>query len=511
MSLLPIDDALISSIVNNRNHVATASHHELIDILTQLEDDQSLYESQLMYFDSVSSMYHEEIIAAGRKMAEKVRIFANHGYSSELLPTFMATVVNAIKDYMRILAPPKVAFCPCLKPSRKGYLYQSWFFVILIAMLSVTFECEAVVLEYCGQRSLLESLHFVDYIHRMINIQNDIREISNRNTEHARESVRIELLRAIETVGRYLLLFNSDTSELMSRCHSRLESFAELLAAPAEWSIARHTLTKVIISLQQIMNSASEISLKKSTDSIATLNTLGTELGRAWSIQVVTLTAIESQTYMPALREHLKTTIRANEERHHNSHLTIVEAKRRWTDTKFQSAPRPLQVVKDIYESTETNEVMNLSQNLKKSYEVSHPPSPLPSPFSFEKTTYLNGRRNDSIDCINDNSNSNGCSNSNSNSNSNNILDKNKINDLKSDMKSNGNIIEFYPTIADNKVKAIDQKLNNEDITINVSKDSHAENNSNYQNLKNDGNVMSNNRPKTDKKGNNYQIIEDNS
>lgn len=503
MSLLPIDDALISSIVNNRNHVATASHHELIDILTQLEDDQSLYESQLMYYDSVSSMYHEEIIAAGRKMAEKVRIFANHGYSSELLPTFMATVVNAIKDYMRIMAPPKVAFCPCLKPSRKGYLYQSWFFVILIAMLSVTFECEAVVLEYCGQRSLLESLHFVDYIHRMINIQNDIREISNRNTEHARESVRIELLRAIETVGRYLLLFNSDTSELMSKSHSRLESFAELLAAPAEWSIARHTLTKVIISLQQIMNSVSEISLKKSTDSIATLNTLATELGRAWSIQVGTLTAIESQTYMPALREHLKTTIRANEERHHNSHLTIVEAKRRWTDTKFQSAPRPVQVAKDFHENAETPETMNLSQSLKKSYDVSHSssPLPLPSPFSFEKTTYLNGRRNDLLDCGNNDSNSN---------NSNN-LDKHKINDIKSDMKSNGNMIEFCPTIADNKSKAIDEEIHNKNIIAQVSKDNQVENNNDYNNLKNDGNVMSKNRPKSDKKGNNYQIIEDNS
>ena len=508
MSLLPIDDALISSIVNNRNHVATASHHELIDILTQLEDDQSLYESQLMYYDSVSSMYHEEIIAAGRKMAEKVRIFANHGYSSELLPTFMATVVNAIKDYMRIMAPPKVAFCPCLKPSRKGYLYQSWFFVILIAMLSVTFECEAVVLEYCGQRSLLESLHFIDYIHRMINIQNDIREISNRNTEHARESVRIELLRAIETVGRYLLLFNSDTSELMSKSHSRLESFAELLAAPAEWSIARHTLTKVIISLQQIMNSASKISLKKSTDSIATLNTLATELGRAWSIQVGTLTAIESQTYMPALREHLKTTIRANEERHHNSHLTIVEAKRRWTDTKFQSAPRPVQV--DFHENAETLETMNLSQNLKKSYDVSHSPSPLPSPspFSFEKTTYLNGHRNDLFDCGNSNSNN---------------LDKNKMNDIKSDMKSNmksdmkgdlqsnGNMIEFVPTIADDKTKAIDEETCTEDITVHVSKGNQVENNNDYNNLKNDGNVMSKNRPKPDKKGNSYQIIEDNS
>ena len=426
-------------------------------------------------------MYHQDFIAAGRKMAEKVRLFADHGYSSDLQPAFMASVFNTMKDYMNLMSPPKLRWCPCLKPARTGILYQALFLMILASMFSVTFECEAVVIEYCCQRSLLESLHFVDYTHRMINIQNEIREISKRSTEQLRESVRIELLRAIETVERYLLLFNTDTAELMSKSYTKLESFAELLAAPAEWNIARYTQTKVIASLQVIMNEVSEISLKRSNDSIATLNTLAAELGTAWNAEVIALSTLEAQFFYPSLRQYLQNIIRGNEERHNNSHLTILEAKRRWTTTKFQSVPRPIIASKELEFDDNKDDfgTANRSQNLKIARNS------LISPFTVEKTTYTKCEKNNLIDRSN-HAHNNG-------------------NTTANDM------IKFYPTILDStKELKIEGNLKKNAAFI-VTEDDNEGNKKYDHSVNNEGNIPLNYHFNSDKKGNNYHVIEDNS
>lgn len=469
-------DEMVGYVLSRRLRVGTTSHEELIDVLSQLEDDQSLYEAQVSYYDSVSSMYHLEIIAAGRKMAEKVRLFADHGYTSDLQPAFMVLVVNAMKDYMNIMSPKKIKWCPCLKPARRGFLYEALFFVILTTTLSIAFECEAVVIEFCGQRSLLESLHFVDYIHRMTSIQNDIKEISERNNEQSRESVRIRLLRVIEAVGRYLQLFSSDTLVLMSLSHSKLESLAELLAAPADWNIAKHLLIKAISALQQIMNAVSDISLKKSNDSIATLDSLSGELGRAWNSQIASLTAIEAQIYILPVRENLTNTIRGNEDRHNNCNLTLIEAKRRWTETKYQSVPRP------VLTSTGIDGNSDVSRNEKKASNT------FISPFTVEKKTYSSStKKNDFIDRTD--------------------------NTFQEEKNCDSDMIEFHLTISDEKIGFTEAESYGKDFVV-LSDDVEVEKEgsklSNYG-LKNEENIMLNNRSNSDKKGNYHHLIEDNS
>jgi hypothetical protein len=475
-------DEMVGYVLSSRLDVGTTSHQELVDVLSQLEDDQSLYEAQVSYYDSVSSMYHLEIIAAGRKMAEKVRLFADHGYTSDLQPAFMVLVVNAMKDYMNIMSPKKIKWCPCLKPARRGFLYEALFFVILTTTLSIAFECEAVVIEFCGQRSLLESFHFVDYIHRMTSIQNDIKEISERNNEQSRESVRIELLRVIENVGRYLQLFSSDTSVLMSLSHSKLESLAELLAAPADCYIAKHLLIKAISSLQQIMNAVSEISLKKSNDNIATLDSLSGELGRAWNSQIASLTAIESQIYVLPVRENLTYTIRGNEDRHNNSNLTLIEAKRRWTETKYQSVPRPVLTTSGLDDNSDLLETTDIPRNIKKINNT------IISPFTVERTMYSSSVKKKDFGDRTDNTYT-----------------------YQEEKSNNSDMIEFHPTISDKKIGVIDggnckYGASTDDVEMGEEEDKL-----NNYGLKNDGNIMLNNRSNTDKKGNNYHILEDNS
>lgn len=329
------------------------SYQTLLNVLSQLEEDQSYYEAALGH--ELRGHPHVELVILGGKMCKKVRLFADYGQNADLQDAFVSKVIDTLKVYMNLLMPPKIfgGFCPCLKPARFGPEYEKRFVVVLARVVSALFECEAVVIEFCSERINLGSLHFVDYLSRMNVIQCTLSSISGRLTVKGREALRIELTAVIEMVRKYLILFNAETIELISESDDKLDSLTEMLIAPAEWNIAKIVLVKVISTLQKVMNSAAELSFKKSKDNLRTLDSLNSQLKSAWDAEVAAFCAIEARIDDRILKDNLHTLVMESEDIHFKAISKIKEGMKAWTTIKCQSNCRPVMVYVADYENND--------------------------------------------------------------------------------------------------------------------------------------------------------------
>jgi hypothetical protein len=332
------------------------SYQTLLNVLSQLEEDQTYYEASLG--QELRGHPHVELVIIGGKMCKKVRLFADYGQNADLQDAFVSKVTETMKGYMNLLMPPKIfgGFCPCLKPARFGPEYEKKFVVVLARVVSALFECEAVVIEFCSERINLGSLHFFDYLSRMNVIRSTLSSISGRLTVKDREALRIELTAVIEMVRKYLILFNAETIELISESDDKLDSLTEMLIAPAEWNIAKIVLVKVISSLQKIMNSAAELSLKKSKDNLRTLDSLNSQLKSAWDAEVAAFCAIEARIDDRILKDNLHTLVMESEDIHFKAISKIKEGMKAWTTIKCQSNRRPVMVYTEDYENDDNNQ-----------------------------------------------------------------------------------------------------------------------------------------------------------
>ena len=352
------------------------SYQTLLNVLAQLEEDQSYYEAALGH--ELRGHPHVELVIVGGKMCKKVRLFADYGQNADLQDAFVSKVTDTLKVYMNLLMPPKICggFCPCLKPARFGPEYEKKFVVVLARVVSALFECEAVVIEFCSERINLGSLHFVDYLSRMNVIHCTLSSISGRLTAKDREALRIELNAVIEMVRKYLILFNEETIELISESDDKLDSLTEMLIAPAEWNIAKIVLVKVIASLQKIMNSAAELSLKKSKDNLRTLDSLNSQLKSAWDAEVAAFCAIEARIDDRILKDNLHTLVMESEDIHFKAISKIKEGMKAWTTIKCQSNSRPVMVYTEDYENDDHQDQYDIFNGKKSGNEnVLHSPS----------------------------------------------------------------------------------------------------------------------------------------
>lgn len=325
------------------------TYQSLLDILLQLEEDQSFYEAALGH--ELRGFPHLELVIMGGKMCKKVRLFADCGRSADLQNAFVSKVIDCIKEYMNLMMPPKICggFCPCLRPARQGPEYEKKFIITLAKVVSTLFECEAVVIEFCAERLNLGSMHFVDYISRMDIIYATLANICGKITDEGREACRIELLATAESVRRFLNLFGTDTIELISYSEVQLSATSEILVAPAvDWNIAKMVLVKAVSNLQKIMNAAAALCIGKAVEGIRTLNSLSFQLKVAYDCNVAAFYAIEGRISERSLKDVLHTLVRESEDIHFNSTCKINEAASRWTAIKCQSNARPvIQYVQD--------------------------------------------------------------------------------------------------------------------------------------------------------------------
>ena len=185
------------------------SYQKFLEALAQLEEDQSLFESEIG--QELNGIHHENIIVLGGKMAKKLKIFASGGrnFAEGLQPDFISKITEAIEEYEHLIMPPKVCggFCPCLKPARDGPEYDKKFRATMAKMVSTLFVCQAVVIEHRGEKINMDSMHFAEYANRMNTVHSHLCAISTTGNEQAREGCRVELLASADSISKFMTLF----------------------------------------------------------------------------------------------------------------------------------------------------------------------------------------------------------------------------------------------------------------------------------------------------------------
>lgn len=320
------------------------SYQIFLDALTQLEEDQSFFEAEVG--QELQGIHHENLVRLGGKMAKKLRLFANVGqsFAESLQPDFLTKIIGTIQEYGHLIMPPKVfgGFCPCLKPARDGPEYDKRFRAILAKVVSTLFVCQAVVIENTGEKLNMDSMHFQDYANRMNTLHTTLTSISTKGNEQAREGCRIELLASVEAVNRFMRSFDTDVEEFKAESKRRLASISELLSIPADGGISRRILVKAQSSLQEIMNSAASVSMKKSKENLTALEALANDLKEIRNTEVTMFNEMESKMQESNLMDVLHRLREDSEVVHSDSASKLRDGIKRWTAVKKQSAPRPV-------------------------------------------------------------------------------------------------------------------------------------------------------------------------
>ena len=288
------------------------SYQLLVEALTQLEEDQSLFEAELGH--ELRGPHHEQLVKLGGKMCQKARLLADLGPFSNLQIDFLTKVTDAIREYEQLILPPKVfrGFCPCLKLARTGPEYERNFFNALSKVVSALFLCEVLLIKYHVEKLNMESMHFLDYVNKMNAIQTTLGSILIENKELATDSCRIELLASVEAVHRFLELFEIDTEGFKSESDMRISNVNDLLL-PSKEGMRSRINVDALGNLQAIMNCAAYLSMKRSKDSLALLEIHRRGLRSVWETQQASFIAMESTNQESSVVDLLNVLIRESE------------------------------------------------------------------------------------------------------------------------------------------------------------------------------------------------------
>lgn len=326
------------------------AYQKFLDVLTQLEEDQSLFESELG--QELQGVQHENLIRLGGKMTKKLRLFAKlgQGYAESLQPDFLPKITEAIEEYEHLIMPPKVfgGFCPCLKPARDGPEYDKKFRATLAKVVSTLFVCQAVVIEDAGEKLNMDSMHFADYANRMNTLQTVLSSISTQGNEQAREGCRIELLKAVESVNRFMKSFDVDVQDFLRETERRLNFISDTLQARGEGGLSRKALVGAQSSLQEIMNTAASVSMKKSKESVGSLETLKKSLEEIRLQELAAFDEMESRMRESGLMDLLSRLKEDSETVFSDSNSKLRDGLKRWAQVRGLSVAKPVAEYKEI-------------------------------------------------------------------------------------------------------------------------------------------------------------------
>lgn len=252
-----------------------SSYQGLVDIVNQLEHDQSLFQAELG--NELPGALHAELVELGDVMSRILRVFVDKGkmFSDQQQPNVLGKMIEAAHDYIALLMPAKVCggFCPCLKPARSGPEYEKRYLMSRTKVVSATFLAHSILIENKAEKFNMDSMHFADFANKMNNIFNVLSSISTKGGDESRENARGELLNSLEMVNRFMKSFEEETNDFKAECRRRLASTNELLTSRTAsgsdgGAITRRVLVKAQSSLQEIMNTAAAVSLQKAKESM---------------------------------------------------------------------------------------------------------------------------------------------------------------------------------------------------------------------------------------------------
>eukprot|EP01036_Dinobryon_divergens_P030405 gene30405-39647_t len=276
-----------------------ASYQDFLDYLAQLQEDQSLFESELGTAE-LQGVQHEEIVKMGKQLLKKLRQFAKMGrsFAETLPPDFVSKLTDSIVCYRDLIMPPKVCggYCPCLKPARS--------------------------------------------------------EIKCSGSEKALENARKKLQPCIVSIEKFISNFEEDFSEGSFKVDAtrRLKSTQELLVSRQQASdgegistgmpISRRVLVKAQSTLQEIMNSAANISSAKAKEHLLELDKLSTDLKKARDQEINTFNHLEDGMHENNLMDMLHRLREDSEVLHSDANSKVRDSIKRWSTVKTLSVPR---------------------------------------------------------------------------------------------------------------------------------------------------------------------------
>lgn len=326
------------------------SYQKFLEVLAQLEEDQSLFESEIGH--ELQGIHHENLIRLGGKMCKKLVVLAKLGrsFAESIQPVdFIPKITEAMEEYQHLIMPPKVfgGFCPCLKPARDGPEYDKRFRAVFAKVVSALFVCQAVVIEHSGERLNTDSMHFKDYVTRMKTVHDKLHSLTTKGTEQIRESCRVDLLASVEAVNRFMKLFDVDTQEYADEVQRTLNSVSGQLQSRREGGLDRRSLVSAQSSLQEIMNSAASVSMKKAKESLAAIEALVKNLNDIREAELAAFDDMESRMRESGLTDMLARLKEDSEVVYSDANLKLRDGTKRWTQVRGSSMPRPVAEYKE--------------------------------------------------------------------------------------------------------------------------------------------------------------------
>jgi hypothetical protein len=330
-----------------------------VNILNQLEQDQTLYESELGN-DDLAGVKHEEIIKLGGIMCKRFQKLAEKGqsFAETLSSDFLPKLIETIHLYQNLIMPPKIlgGFCPCLKPARSGVEYDKKFLTAKSKMVSSIFCTQAVLIEHKGEQHNMDSMHYADYANKMNKIFDSLSDIKcNTNNEKSLENARKKLLTSVDNVDKFIQHFGESGGkvEFKAEATRRIRTAQELLttrqtsADGVAMPIGRRVLIKAQSSLQEIMNSAAAIAATQARENLQALDSLQKLLKKSRDIEVNQFNSMEVEMNELNIIDILSRLREDSEILHSDASSKLRDAVKRWTSIKNQAVPRKVAEYKE--------------------------------------------------------------------------------------------------------------------------------------------------------------------
>jgi len=214
--------------------------------------------------------------------------------------------------------------------------------VVLVKVITTIFIPKAIIIEDKGETLNVDSVQYQAYTNKMCEIFKTLENIqTQKNSEAAKENARVELLGALEKVNKFLRSFEEETEEFKNEALRRATMAHEILENPNK-EITRRTLVKAQSSLQEIMNSAADVSLNKAKSALQELEHLTAVLNKARSEQQEGFQRLEGEmqengtmNFFNKLREDIDIN-------QSDASSKLRDATKRWTNIRQLSNPRPV-------------------------------------------------------------------------------------------------------------------------------------------------------------------------
>jgi hypothetical protein len=354
--------------------MANENFEAFVNALNQLEQDQTLYESELGN-DDLTGVKHEEIVKLGGILCKRFQKLAEKGqsFADTLAPDFLPKLTESMFVYQDLIMPPKVfgGFCPCLKPARSGVEYDRKFLTAKSKMVSGVFLTQAVLIEHKGEQHNMESMHYADYANKMNKVFDFLSDIRcNAKNEKMLESARKKLLAAVEHVDKFVQHFGDSSSSSSSggKIEFKVEALRRIRAAQDLLTSSRpvsaegvampvgpRMLVKAQSSLQEIMNSAAAIASTQARENLHALDALQRLLKKSREIEVNQFNAMEDEMNELNLLDLLSRLREDSELLHSDANSKLRDAVKRWTAIKTQAVPRKVAEYKEDFESSSSS------------------------------------------------------------------------------------------------------------------------------------------------------------